>query len=192
MCYSLSLQSSIDFRNRHSLKLHGDRPILTSNSATLGYPSLPERDRRGKLFLCNRRGVGSLRFGGNIGVKLCGIPRHRSRVHCGDARRMPEDRHDAEVTAETVMVTEQPDFSEFITSERVKVVAMLALALALCNADRVVMSVAIVPLSLSRGWSKSFSGIVQVILPRFSIFLSTIGSSKNTCLAMFSFVSLLS
>ncbi|KAH7549936.1 hypothetical protein JRO89_XS13G0107800 [Xanthoceras sorbifolium] len=38
---------------------------------------------------------------------------------------------------------------------------MLALALALCNADRVVMSVAIVPLSLAHGWSRSFSGIVQ-------------------------------
>ncbi|KAI4305177.1 hypothetical protein L6164_028560 [Bauhinia variegata] len=56
---------------------------------------------------------------------------------------------------------EQPNFAEFITSERVKVVSMLALALALCNADRVVMSVAIVPLSLSNGWSRSFSGIVQ-------------------------------
>ncbi|KAE8705636.1 putative anion transporter 4 [Hibiscus syriacus] len=52
-------------------------------------------------------------------------------------------------------------FAEFITSERVKVVAMLALALALCNADRVVMSVAIVPLSAAHGWSRSFGGIVQ-------------------------------
>jgi hypothetical protein len=60
-------------------------------------------------------------------------------------------------------VVQAPSFAEFITSERVKVVAMLALALALCNADRVVMSVAIVPLSLSRGWSRSFSGIVQVV-----------------------------
>lgn len=50
---------------------------------------------------------------------------------------------------------------ELITSERVKVVAMLALALALCNADRVVMSVAIVPLSLANGWSQSFSGVIQ-------------------------------
>lgn len=57
-----------------------------------------------------------------------------------------------------------PSLTEFITSERVKVVAMLALALALCNADRVVMSVAIVPLSLSHGWSRSFAGIVQVVL----------------------------
>jgi len=56
----------------------------------------------------------------------------------------------------------QPSFTEFITSERVKVVAMLALALALCNADRVVMSVAIVPLSVANGWTRAFSGIVQV------------------------------
>lgn len=49
-------------------------------------------------------------------------------------------------------------------------VAMLALALALCNADRVVMSVAIVPLSLSNGWSRSFAGIVQVILLLIYIF----------------------
>lgn len=58
---------------------------------------------------------------------------------------------------------EGPSFVEFITSERVKVVAMLALALALCNADRVVMSVAIVPLSLSYGWRQSFAGVVQVV-----------------------------
>ncbi|KAJ8747678.1 hypothetical protein K2173_013021 [Erythroxylum novogranatense] len=56
---------------------------------------------------------------------------------------------------------EAPSFMVFITSERVKVAAMLGLALALCNADRVVMSVAIVPLSLAHGWSPSFSGIVQ-------------------------------
>ena len=62
-----------------------------------------------------------------------------------------------------------PSFVEFITSERVKVVAMLALALALCNADRVVMSVAIVPLSLSHGWSRSFGGVVQVILNLYEL-----------------------
>ncbi|KAF8402708.1 hypothetical protein HHK36_010796 [Tetracentron sinense] len=54
-----------------------------------------------------------------------------------------------------------PSFFEFVTSERVKVVSMLGLALALCNADRVVMSVAIVPLSLANGWSRSFGGVVQ-------------------------------
>lgn len=54
-----------------------------------------------------------------------------------------------------------PSFVEFLTSERVKVVIMLALALVLCNADRVVMSVAIVPLSQSHGWSRAFAGVVQ-------------------------------
>ncbi|MCD9644008.1 putative anion transporter 4, chloroplastic [Datura stramonium] len=58
-------------------------------------------------------------------------------------------------------IRRQENFLEFITSERVKVVAMLALSLALCNADRVVMSVAIVPLSLSHGWRQSFAGVVQ-------------------------------
>lgn len=66
----------------------------------------------------------------------------------------------------------EPSFLEFITSERVKVVAMVALALALCNADRVVMSVAIVPMSLSRGWRQSFAGVVQVVLLLLLIFFS--------------------
>lgn len=68
-------------------------------------------------------------------------------------------------------VQQQGSFVEFITSERVKVVAMLALSLALCNADRVVMSVAIVPLSLSHGWRQSFAGVVQVL--SFIFFYST-------------------
>lgn len=61
----------------------------------------------------------------------------------------------------TAPETEIPGLWEFVTSERVKVVAMLGLALSLCNADRVVMSVAIVPLSKAHGWSQSFAGIVQ-------------------------------
>lgn len=82
----------------------------------------------------------------------------RARVSSDDAARLnssPEEEEEG--------TTPTSSFAEFITSERVKVVAMLGLALALCNADRVVMSVAIVPLSLSRGWSRSFSGIVQVV-----------------------------
>lgn len=69
----------------------------------------------------------------------------------------------------------EPSALEFITSERVKVVAMLALALALCNADRVVMSVAIVPLSLSHGWRQSFAGVVQVLL-HFHFFFFNLSS----------------
>jgi hypothetical protein len=52
--------------------------------------------------------------------------------------------------------------SKFWSSERAKVVAMVAVAMALCNADRVVMSVAIVPMSAAHGWSQSFAGVVQV------------------------------
>eukprot|EP01018_Ginkgo_biloba_P028765 Gb_28294 [translate_table: standard] len=51
---------------------------------------------------------------------------------------------------------------EFITSERAKVIAMVALGMSLCNADRVVLSVAIVPLASTNGWNSYFSGIVQV------------------------------
>lgn len=51
--------------------------------------------------------------------------------------------------------------SKFWSSERAKVVAMVAVAMALCNADRVVMSVAIVPMSAAHGWSQSFAGVVQ-------------------------------
>ncbi|KAL9235350.1 hypothetical protein vseg_010113 [Gypsophila vaccaria] len=68
-------------------------------------------------------------------------------------RSLAARRGGGEVEAESLV--------EFVTSERVKVVMMLGLALALCNADRVVMSVAIVPLSLSHNWSRSFAGVVQ-------------------------------
>ena len=46
--------------------------------------------------------------------------------------------------------------------ERLKVVSLIACVMCLCNADRVVMSVAIVPLAAKHGWSNSFLGIVQV------------------------------
>lgn len=46
--------------------------------------------------------------------------------------------------------------------ERFKVVAFMACVMCLCNADRVVMSVAVVPLADKLGRSSSFLGIVQV------------------------------
>ncbi|KAK4418971.1 putative anion transporter 3, chloroplastic [Sesamum alatum] len=49
----------------------------------------------------------------------------------------------------------------FTAAERFKVVALVAAVMCLCNADRVVMSVAIVPLAAKHGWSSSFLGIVQ-------------------------------
>ncbi|KAL6610311.1 hypothetical protein ACP70R_040280 [Stipagrostis hirtigluma subsp. patula] len=45
--------------------------------------------------------------------------------------------------------------------ERAKVVALVAAVMLLCNADRVVMSVAVVPFAAQYGWSSAFLGIVQ-------------------------------
>lgn len=46
--------------------------------------------------------------------------------------------------------------------ERAKVAVLVAFVMSLCNADRVVMSVAVVPLAAKYGWSSSFLGIVQL------------------------------
>ncbi|CAL5420214.1 unnamed protein product [Camellia sinensis] len=51
---------------------------------------------------------------------------------------------------------------KFAVPERFKVVALMACVMCLCNADRVVMSVAIVPLAAKHGWNSSFLGIVQI------------------------------
>lgn len=60
----------------------------------------------------------------------------------------------------------------FVIPERLKVVALMACVMCLCNADRVVMSVAIVPLAAKYGWSSSFLGIVQVNLLFFPLIFS--------------------
>ncbi|GER54409.1 phosphate transporter 4 [Striga asiatica] len=49
----------------------------------------------------------------------------------------------------------------FFPAERFRVAALVAAVMCLCNADRVVMSVAVVPLAAKYGWSSSFLGIVQ-------------------------------
>ncbi|GMN47887.1 hypothetical protein TIFTF001_017064 [Ficus carica] len=61
--------------------------------------------------------------------------------------------------------------------ERLKVVAMVACVMCLCNADRVVMSVAVVPLAAKFGWSSSFLGIVQSSFLWGYIFSSVIGGA---------------
>ncbi|KAG4130664.1 hypothetical protein ERO13_D09G158800v2 [Gossypium hirsutum] len=61
--------------------------------------------------------------------------------------------------------------------ERFKVVALMACVMCLCNADRVVMSVAIVPLADKLGWSSSFLGIVQSSFLWGYIFSSVIGGA---------------
>lgn len=54
--------------------------------------------------------------------------------------------------------------------ERIKVVILTACMMCLCNADRVVMSVAVVPLADKLGWSSSFLGVVQVFSFNLLIF----------------------
>ncbi|KAK7294640.1 hypothetical protein RJT34_17530 [Clitoria ternatea] len=61
--------------------------------------------------------------------------------------------------------------------ERFKVVFLVACVMCLCNADRVVMSVAIVPLAAKHGWSSSFLGIVQSSFLWGYIFSSVIGGA---------------
>ncbi|XP_049408390.1 probable anion transporter 3, chloroplastic [Solanum stenotomum] len=66
---------------------------------------------------------------------------------------------------------------EFMVAERFKVVALMACVMCLCNADRVVMSVAIVPLAAKHGWSNAFLGIVQSSFLWGYIFSSVIGGA---------------
>ncbi|CAH2058853.1 unnamed protein product [Thlaspi arvense] len=61
--------------------------------------------------------------------------------------------------------------------ERMKVVILTACMMCLCNADRVVMSVAVVPLAEKLGWSSSFLGVVQSSFLWGYIFSSVIGGA---------------
>lgn len=63
-----------------------------------------------------------------------------------------------------ILVGGRGEKGKFVIPERLKVVGLMACVMSLCNADRVVMSVAIVPLAAQHGWSSSFLGIVQVNL----------------------------
>ncbi|KAG2290783.1 hypothetical protein Bca52824_050387 [Brassica carinata] len=64
-----------------------------------------------------------------------------------------------------------------LITERMKVVMLTACMMCLCNADRVVMSVAVVPLAEKLGWSSSFLGVVQSSFLWGYIFSSVIGGA---------------
>lgn len=64
---------------------------------------------------------------------------------------------------------------KLVIPERFKVVVLMACVMCLCNADRVVMSVAIVPLAAKHGWSSSFLGIIQSSFLWGYIFSSVVG-----------------
>ncbi|XP_002966917.2 probable anion transporter 3, chloroplastic [Selaginella moellendorffii] len=70
------------------------------------------------------------------------------------------DPSSAALAAREWAVSTAPGLS-LLSSERIKVAAMLAFGMGLCNAVRVIMSVAIVPLSATHNWSSGFAGIIQ-------------------------------
>ncbi|KAF7146014.1 hypothetical protein RHSIM_Rhsim04G0166000 [Rhododendron simsii] len=99
-------------------------------------------------------------------------------------RRRTERREEGLVvrcTAEGIerglLVGRRGQEGKFVVPERFKVVALLACVMCLCNADRVVMSVAIVPLAAKHGWSSSFLGIVQSSFLWGYIFSSVVGGA---------------
>ncbi|KAK8600125.1 hypothetical protein V6N13_060055 [Hibiscus sabdariffa] len=104
------------------------------------------------------------------------------------SRRRPEDpipkkkeRETVRCTAEgierRILVPREPSAAALRIPERFKVVALMACVMCLCNADRVVMSVAVVPLADKLGWSSSFLGVVQSSFLWGYIFSSVIGGA---------------
>ncbi|CAL9235972.1 unnamed protein product [Arabidopsis halleri] len=130
-----------------------------------------------------------LRFG--FGVR-------KSQIRCDDLRSSSENdgkRRGEAVVAAAKKRNQSPErcaaegiftgggASEAITEvgtmipERIKVVILTACMMCLCNADRVVMSVAVVPLADKLGWSSSFLGVVQSSFLWGYIFSSVIGGA---------------
>lgn len=106
----------------------------------------------------NRLGFDRIRVAGERRVSA-------AVVRCtaeGIERSIPFGRRSIGSTAEDRAAAAAAAGVRFGLPERFKVVALTAFVMCLCNADRVVMSVAIVPLAAKYGWSSSFLGIVQV------------------------------
>lgn len=95
----------------------------------------------------------------------------------GIERSIPFGRRSIGSTAEDRAAAAAAAGVRFGLPERFKVVALTAFVMCLCNADRVVMSVAIVPLAAKYGWSSSFLGIVQSSFLWGYIFSSVVGGA---------------
>ncbi|KAL9247010.1 hypothetical protein vseg_020484 [Gypsophila vaccaria] len=75
-------------------------------------------------------------------------------------RRRREVKCNAEEKVNVFLNEDDDDNGEEVVY-RYKVVAMVAMVMCLLNANRIVMSVAVVPFSVAHSWSTSFVGIVQ-------------------------------
>ncbi|CAK9133905.1 unnamed protein product [Ilex paraguariensis] len=120
------------------------------------------------------------------------VPRKWVNLSVGGGVRIGRTQHPVEInkrqrgcvvrcTAEGIerglLVGGRGEEGRFEMPERFKVVALMACVMCLCNADRVVMSVAIVPLAAKHGWNSSFLGIVQSSFLWGYIFSSVIGGA---------------
>ncbi|OIT35020.1 PREDICTED: probable anion transporter 3, chloroplastic [Nicotiana attenuata] len=111
-------------------------------------------------------------------LSLCGGERLKKEIFLEKKQRDFSVKCTAEGIERGLLVGGRSDEErKFVVAERFKVVALMACVMCLCNADRVVMSVAIVPLAAKYGWSSSFLGIVQSSFLWGYIFSSVIGGA---------------
>ncbi|CAM8980987.1 unnamed protein product [Rhodiola kirilowii] len=132
------------------------------------------------FWFCNRvLNARSVKWGGGIGTRVA-ERKKRKRIKAEGVVRCVAEGFERGVLfggrgsggEEGVVVDKR-----FVVAERLKVVALVACVMCLCNADRVVMSVAIVPMAAKHGWSSSFLGVVQSSFLWGYIFSSVIGGA---------------
>ncbi|GMI96456.1 phosphate transporter 4;2 [Hibiscus trionum] len=153
--------------------------FLPSSSSTKSCSSLSSPQSR-----WTKSRTANLGFRRTVGL---GKPVKWESLGLTSSRRKPEDpiskkkqRGAARCTAEgierRILIPREASAAVRIP-ERFKVVALMACVMCLCNADRVVMSVAVVPLADKLGWSSSFLGVVQSSFLWGYIFSSVIGGA---------------
>ncbi|KAF8672090.1 hypothetical protein HU200_049774 [Digitaria exilis] len=113
-------------------------------------------------------GLGGLP-GGDVGLRIT----RRREVAVAKCSASFDGVRPAAAVAGAVQPAAASSSSAF--SERAKVVALVAAIMLICNADRVVMSVAVVPMAAQYGWSSSFVGIVQSSFLWGYVFSSMVG-----------------
>lgn len=160
--YSNARSGSINFRgSKYHLGFQSENPIKWRNIWLEG-----SKPRIGQVCCLKNKSIGNVILGNII-----------NNYNDDDSKKRRQQRRKfggcgvVNCTAEGGLLQvggrSQPGH-ELMVAERFKVVALVALIMCLCNADRVVMSVAIVPLAAKHGWSSSFLGIVQVqLLPTY-------------------------
>lgn len=164
MCTTMASSPRMDARMNCGLFSSRRTSLVSLNTALVQKENLKAKKsplwRKDKNMLsCVVTKMPNLNFSRSEGIRQ----RIMEQKVCAQAASGADMAFEDDVIGLNVVVDRsQPSkLMEFITSERAKVVAMIAIMMAICNANRVVMSVAIVPLAATHGWSSSFAGIVQ-------------------------------